>query len=160
MSVEYKKKLMENVDRDTQATKVTGLMEFVPDLMDEMHHNEELTRATIEITPARLMALKDFSSMVGLTINLIYLCFATQEYHYKDMYIPDWASDSIGYLGYVQGASSGLLIILYTINKKNLVTKMKWREFVDSNKEENRVGELVENTDRLRVEEMPIEMTH
>lgn len=85
MSVAYKARLMEEVDRDSQATKVTGLMEFVPDLMDEMNHNEELTRATIEITPSRLMALKDFSSVVGLCINTLYLSFAKQKYHYIDL---------------------------------------------------------------------------
>lgn len=98
-------------------------MEFVPDLMDEMNHNEELTRATIEITPGRLMALKDFSSVVGLCINTLYLSFAKQEYHYLDLAIDDWVTDTIGYLGYIQGASSGLLIFLYAINKKNLITK-------------------------------------
>lgn len=76
MSLAYKARLMEEVDRDSQASKVTGLMDFVPDLMDEMFHNEELTRATIEITPGRLMALKDFSSIVGLSINTLYLSFA------------------------------------------------------------------------------------
>ena len=85
MSLAYKARLMEEVDRDSQATKVMGLMDFVPDLMDEMNHNEELTRATIEITPNRLMALKDFSSIVGLCINTMYLIFAKQVYHYKDI---------------------------------------------------------------------------
>jgi hypothetical protein len=159
MSLAYRKRFIEDVDRDSQATKVMGLMEFVPDLIDEMNHNEELTRATIEITPNRLMALKDFSSIVGLCINTIYLCFAKQQYHYKDLDIDEWVTDTVGYLGYVQGASSGLLIILYAINKKNLITKQKWREFVDNNKKETDM-KLIENNDRYTVDEMPIEMTH
>ena len=35
---------MRDVDRESQATKVTGLFELVPDLKDEMIHNEELSR--------------------------------------------------------------------------------------------------------------------
>lgn len=68
-------------------------------------------------------------------------------------------TDTIGYLGYIQGASSGLLIFLYAINKKNLITKQKWREFVDQNKKEDEM-KLISNNDRYTVEEMPIEMTH
>jgi hypothetical protein len=40
-----------------------------------------------------------------------------------DLDIDEWVTDTVGYLGYIQGASSGLLIILYAINKKNLITK-------------------------------------
>jgi hypothetical protein len=38
---------MIDVDRETQATKVKGLMDAVPDLIDEMNHNEELSRALL-----------------------------------------------------------------------------------------------------------------
>ena len=38
---------MSSVDRETQASKVHGLIDAVPDLVDEMLHNDELTRATI-----------------------------------------------------------------------------------------------------------------
>lgn len=42
-----KENLMINVDRESQNTKVMGLMLAVPDLIDEMNHNEELTRAIL-----------------------------------------------------------------------------------------------------------------
>ena len=80
-----RKALINDVDRESQATKVGGLMDAVPDLIDEMNHNEELSRAWLQITPGRLMALKDFSTFVGLLINFIYLCFAERRYHYRDM---------------------------------------------------------------------------
>ena len=150
---------MTDVDRESQATKVKGLMEAVPDLIDEMTHNEELSQAWLEITPARLTALKDFSTVVGMVINILYLCFAKRKYHYKELDIDDWVLDSIQYLGYVQGASSGILIFFYAINKKRLVTQKMWRSFVAENQAQGRIS-LLPNNERLTVDRMSIEMTH
>ena len=122
MSPGAKTYLMNNVDRESQATKVTGLMQAVPDLIDEMNHNEELSRAFLQITPNRLMLLKDFSTMVGLMINFVYLTFAKRKYHYRELDIDSWVVDTIEILGYIQGASSGILIFFYAINKKRLIT--------------------------------------
>ena len=43
--------LMTNVNRDSQASKVNGLLNKCPDLIDEMIHNESLNRSRIKITP-------------------------------------------------------------------------------------------------------------
>jgi hypothetical protein len=80
---------------------VKGLMEAVPDLIDEMTHNEDLSNQWLEITPGRLTGLKDFSTVIGLGINILYLCFARRKYHYVELDIDDWVLDSIQYLGYV-----------------------------------------------------------
>lgn len=124
-------------------------MEAVPDLIDEMNHNEELSRAVLQITPRRLMLMKDFSTVVGLLINFIYLCFAKRKYHYREMDIADWVVESIEILGYIQGASSAILIFFYVINKKRLITQNKWREYIHKNKEKY---QLLPNNDRLDVE--------
>ena len=55
-------------------------------------------------------------------INALYLCYAKRKYHYREIDIEDWVTDSIQYMGYIQGASSGILIFFYAINKKRLVT--------------------------------------
>ncbi len=47
MSVGVRKQLMNEVPRDSQNSKVSGLMDAVPDLIDEMYHNEELSRAVL-----------------------------------------------------------------------------------------------------------------
>jgi len=122
-----------------------------------MNHNEELSRATIQITPSRLTGLKDFSTFVGIAINLIYLIFSNRKYHYKYLDIEEWVKDTIVYLGYVQGCSSFILIFFFAINKKNLITKKKWREYIDENKSKY---ELMPNNDRLGSDEMSFEMTH
>jgi len=56
----------------------------------------------------------------------------------------------------IQGASSGILIFFYAINKKRLITQRKWREFVEGNKG----SEKIQNSERLDVDEMSFEMTH
>jgi len=43
ISEKTKANLMEHIDRDSQQTKVTELLESVPTLIDEMKHNEILT---------------------------------------------------------------------------------------------------------------------
>lgn len=70
-------------------------MDAVPNLIDEMNHNEELSRAILQITPGRLNALKDFSTMVGLSINFLYLCFARRKFHYRTLDIDPWVIDTI-----------------------------------------------------------------
>lgn len=42
---------MSEVNRESQQTKVAGLMESTPQLIDEMRHVESLQSATIQITP-------------------------------------------------------------------------------------------------------------
>merc|ERR1719231_1716551 len=100
-----------------------------------MNHNDELNRATLKVTPERLMGLKDFSSIVGLIMNVTFLCFATRKYHYKILEVPDWAIDTIEYLGYVQGSSSLILIFFFAINKKKLITNIMWRDMIAENQE-------------------------
>lgn len=46
-----KTRLMVEVDRESQQTKVKGLLEAAPNLIDEMRHVESLQSATIQITP-------------------------------------------------------------------------------------------------------------
>ena len=100
LSPDARKQLMNNVVRDTWQTKVECLIEAVDDLNEEMLHNDKLRSAPIKITPDRLNFLKDFSTVIGLTINLIFL-FSSRQYHYRELYVEDWIIDSIEYLGYI-----------------------------------------------------------
>jgi hypothetical protein len=81
---------MLSVSRESQQSKVSDLIAAVPDLIDEMNQNEALTQAALQITPARLDALKSFSTLVGISINVIYLVFAGRKFHYRTLDIDDW----------------------------------------------------------------------
>ena len=45
---------MFNVNRESQANKVQGLLDEGPDIIDEMLFNEGLSRSKFAITPERL----------------------------------------------------------------------------------------------------------
>ena len=76
--------LMLLMDRESQQTKVLGLMEAVPALIDEMKHNEVLEGAIIKINPKLMANLKDFSSVVSLMISGSQLLFLERVNHYRD----------------------------------------------------------------------------
>ena len=122
MSVNSKSNLVSNVPRETHAHKQYGLMDTVNDLIDEMNHIEDLNEMPIAITPGKLTLLKDFSSVVGFFINSLQLFYAEKKYHYREPDTPDWVQNAIQILGIIQGASSGILIFFYAINKKKLIT--------------------------------------
>jgi len=121
-----------------------------------MIHNEALNRAKIKITPERLAYLKDFSTFMAVIINLILVIFLERQDHYKTSVSPDWVVSFIYYAGIIQGASSGTLILFYTITRGGLITKARWREFIKNNKGKYKP---FKNEDRLDVKEMSIEMT-
>jgi hypothetical protein len=91
---------MNTVDRDNWQSKIESLIGEVDNLNEEMEHNERLRQALIMITPDRLNALKDFSTVIGIFINVIFLASGRQ-YHYRELYIEDWIIDSIDILGFV-----------------------------------------------------------
>ena len=47
--------------------------------------------------------------------------------------MPDYATDLITYGGIIQGISSGVLILFYASARGGLITKAKWRDFVNGN---------------------------
>ena len=124
---------MQDVNRESQQMKVSGLMDYVPRLLDEMEHNEALQSQAIKITPASLSELKDFSSYVGLVISTLQLFSLVRVEHFKERSLPGLVMKIVKVLGLVQGTSSGVLIILYIINKFTIYTKDKWRSYVEAN---------------------------
>jgi hypothetical protein len=67
---------------------VEGLMNAAPDLIDEMLHNEGLSRSKFAITPERLAMLKDFSTLLSVLMNLVLIIFVERTNHYREVYVP------------------------------------------------------------------------
>lgn len=132
-------------------------MNAAPDLIDEMLHNEGLSRSKFAITPERLAMLKDFSTLLSVLMNLVLIIFVERTNRYREVSVPQFAEDMIVYGGIIQGVSSGVLIIFYAMARGGLITKAKWREFVKVNAKEMTP---FENEDRLDLHEMSVEMTH
>lgn len=68
--------------------------------------------------------------------------------------MPDFVKKIILVLGLVQGASSGILVGFYIINRFQIETKGKWREFIKGNK---LLYKTLPNNLRLSVDEMSVE---
>jgi len=102
ISKDSKKQLMQSVDREFPAAKISGLLNKSADLIDEMVHNEGLSRSTIQITPHRLRMLKDFSTVLAFLINFIMLAFYEKVNHARDTSIPYEVEYSINVLGIIQ----------------------------------------------------------
>ena len=109
-------------------------MNSCPDLIDEMIHNENLNHAKIKITPQRLANLKDFSTLVAIIINAIFIIFVGRSDYSRDLDYPQLYQNMVQYLGIIQGISSGLLIFFYAYTRGGLITKKKWREHIKKNK--------------------------
>ena len=54
-------------------------MMAAPDLQDEMHHNEELSRRKCKITSAAANQIRNFSFYIDIIINMLMIGF-----YYKD----------------------------------------------------------------------------
>jgi hypothetical protein len=159
ISPQAKKDLMINVVRESNTTKIADLIDAVPDLMDEMELNEKLNNAMIKITPQLMNKLKDFSSIVGLVMNCLFLFFAKRKYHYREPDIDEWVIDAIEILGWVQGSSSLVLIFFFIVNRKELICKKGWRDFINDNVLAGKY-EPLPNEEQLSAQQMSYEQTH
>jgi hypothetical protein len=63
-------------------------MTAAPDLIDEMMHNEALSRSKLAITPDRLAMIKDFSTLLSVFMNLVLIIFTERTDHYREIYVP------------------------------------------------------------------------
>lgn len=104
-----------------------------------------------------MMDLKDFSTVVGAMISSIQLFTVTRTDHYRERAVPELVGKIILVLGLIQGASSGLLVVFYIINRFQIITKASWRQFIKHNQS---LFKILPNTARLSVDEMSIEQTH
>jgi hypothetical protein len=117
------------------------LLKAVPDIVDEMDHIQNLSMATIKVSPA----LTDNIRLVAL-LNALALCILITVFYEYGL-----ADDNDGgvtvkptvdpiikivmlVLGVFQIILAVTLIIGELINRGNLIIKSRWREFVDEQK--------------------------
>ena len=51
------------------------MLRAIPEIVDEMEHIEMLSKSTIEITPTRLNALRDVSTVIALAVCVLLFNF-------------------------------------------------------------------------------------
>jgi len=160
MSKATREHLMENINRESAQEKVSGLMQAVPDLIEEMQHNEQLSRKTIKITPRTKEVVFTISCIVSMAINLLILCFWDRGFpDVKEIIIPEWADDAVYYLGYVQMGLSSLVLLFYLISQSALMVHFKWREHVTQVRHKLKRPDIEERIKRKKPYEMSINQT-
>jgi hypothetical protein len=138
LSDQSKDKLMLKVPREDANEKVQGLMEAAPNLIEEMKHNEKLSRSRLKIvTPKTLNIVRDFSTVIAVVINCLMLFFKKFNYDNANtrttVILDEEIRDIIVYLGYIQLASSIIVLLFYIYSKAALIAGKKWRERVKNN---------------------------
>jgi hypothetical protein len=129
---------MIQVDRSSPQQKIIGLLKAVPELVDEMEHIETLSKSSIQITPTRLNALRDFSTLLALAVCSLVLIF----YEYGIDFdaegnaslgptAPPPIKEAISILGYIQLCTAFLLLMGELYTRSHLIIKSGWREYVE-----------------------------
>lgn len=141
LSKQSRQMLMHAIDRTSPQQKIIGLLRAVPELVDEMVHIEELSHATIEITPSRLNFMRDFSTLLALAICTLMIVFYEYGVHYDDtgnaLIGPTAPADVLlvmQILGFTQFVIAIILLIGQLITRARLIIKSGWRAAVETNR--------------------------
>ena len=128
------------MERESGQHKLIGLCEHIPSFIEEMEHLEIMSHHSIQITPALLGKIQNFSSILavgcGFCIVLGYQYIyirqtdGTQNY---DSNIDITLDNIIFILGAIQAVSSFMLLVGFIVNSANLIVRAGWRERVSQN---------------------------
>ena len=148
-----RKKLMDEVNRESQNEKLISLINARRDLFDEMEHLSRLNGWKIKITSKRFNYLRDISTLCALIINLIILFTYFREFDdslehgrngmLKTSYYELFGGDThsamkvtniIWGFGIVQLVSSSFMLVFWFILRVPLMLKQKWRKLIYDNK--------------------------
>jgi hypothetical protein len=107
-----------------------------------MEHLELLSHDFIRITPDRLSNVRNFSTLMAAIINFFILAFYRYDYIEREdgsfslkPVIDDFPNLMVTYFGYIQLASSWILLIGFCINKISIILKQGWRDKCEKNKQ-------------------------
>ena len=60
------------------------MLRAIPEIVDEMEHIEMLSKSTIEITPTKLNALRDISTVIALAVCILMVIFYEYNIEFND----------------------------------------------------------------------------
>lgn len=60
------------------------MLRAIPEIVDEMDHIEMLSKSTIEITPTKLNALRDISTIIALVVCILMVIFYEYNIEFND----------------------------------------------------------------------------
>jgi hypothetical protein len=143
ISEDSKEDLMLSVNRDSPANKVSDLLSRAPDLIDEMKHNEKLSRAKFKITSERISSLRDTSLLLVLIANYLILFntdYSVEEYKGK---VPDQIDAVLYGIVVVVLAFNGLVLIGWFFLRGQLIINKGWRKLVENSPNHKRMKDTI-----------------
>jgi hypothetical protein len=106
-----------------------------------MEHIEMLSKSSIEITPTRLNALRDISTLLALAACCLVLIFYEYNVEFNtegDAILgptaPADIKDAIAILGYIQLCTAFFLLMGELYTRAHLIIKSGWRAYVEENR--------------------------
>lgn len=128
-----------------------------PDFLDEMKHNEALSRRRCKITARAATYIRNFSFYIDLIINLLLLGFYYRDFdNYLNRNEIQIVDDALTYLGFISAGFSTLVLVAWCLSWASLKIKARWREYAHGNKH---LVYLTEEERKLEPWEMPIQTT-
>lgn len=132
--------LMISIDRTSPQQKIIGMLKAIPEIVDEMEHIEMLSKSSIEITPTRLNALRDVSTIIALAVCILMLIFYEYNIELTDdgnallgPTAPTDIKEVIKILGYVQFCTAITLLMGEMYTRAHLIVRTGWRKYVEEN---------------------------
>jgi len=125
-----KAELLEAINRESPATKVTDLLKFSTSIIEEMEHNEWLARAAWHPDMDKYYFLREVCLALAVFINLLilfYYDFTEEVMNYMD----PTTRQIIKVAGAVLVAASAICVLLWLLLKASVTLKEKWRQRVN-----------------------------
>ena len=130
ISASSQQQLLEEINRDSPATKVTDLIQLSTRLIEEMEHNEWLARAPWHPDIEKYYFLRDVCLALAVFINLLILFF----YDFTEdvsNYMDNTTRSIIQITGAVLIAVSAICMLLWLLLKASVTVKDQWRNRID-----------------------------
>ena len=105
LSERTKIKFLHEVERQSNNHKIIDLIAHIPQFIDELNHLYEQSHYKVKITPDRLNAFRDTSTLLAITIAIIIISF----YRYDRNERADGSSD---FKAYIEPIPDDLIMIL------------------------------------------------
>ena len=128
-----------------------------PDFLDEMKHNEALSRRRCKITARTATWIRYCSFYIDLLINIILLSFYYRDfdnYLYRNKI--ELVDITLEILGFISVGMSTLVLLGWCLSWASLKIKARWREYAHRNKH---LVLLTEEERKLEPWQMPIQTT-
>jgi hypothetical protein len=140
ISESSKQDLLFSVNRESASKKVEDMLIRATDLIDEMQHNEQMSKSLLTITPNRIDEMRNLSMMLTIINN--YLILFTFDHDGEDLDVPTYVQNINLISAIILIILNALVLLGFLRIKSQLIIKTGWRAITDTQKEKEPVSYL------------------